>query len=1536
MNVDLSIPEGLPEGVAAKLAELRQELEDGDITAKGYNKRRDAILSEAAATEELAPLSTVSTTASSSYGGGAAPQPSLSNRPSLDGQSLRYQPSMASMNDFYQRNAYPQESDSWSLYEGQNAPESTGTLPANQQPMYRMMTVDAQRAVAEAAASISNVKLQKPLEPRELPDSAGSDPHNKSIQMSRFDNLPSILRHRGKSISRQNAFVVLDNKGKEVSAIAWDKLASRAEKVAQMIHDKSGLYRGDRVTLLYQSTEVIDFAVALLGCFLAGVVAVPVSPNAPFKDIAYILGSTQSHLALTTDTNMKSMQRVMNAQKLQWPKGVEWWKTNEFGSYHPPNKKAELPALQVPDLAYIEFARSPLGELRGVVMSHRTILHQMTCLTAILQSRAVYNGKDARSSGAGGKTVLCNLDVRQSIGLIIGILLTVYSGNCMVYLPQHAMEVGGLYAHVVSRHRANIILSDYPSLKNAVYNYQAFPHLTRNYSKKHPVDLSHVEWCLIDTLTVDTEFHELLADRWLKPLGNKHAREIVAPLLTLNEHGGMVVSMRDWLKGAEKLGCTLHQSAMEDENGGPFDLSEVLLEKDALTTNTIKIVSTTPSHSITEDMKKFIRVGAFGFPLPDATLAVVNPDTCILSPELDVGEIWIDSPSLSGGFWGLVKETDTVFHATCYDHDGMVDMEFLRTGLLGFTYNGKVYVLGLYEDRLRQKVDEEQQQQQRPESEISETNSIVGNARNNAISQYRYHYTAHLVQTIMRAMHKVHDCSAFDIFVNGEHLPVVIAEVKFPAVGGPSMQQLNEITEGIIAVLNEVHKVRLYCVLITPAESLPRIMRSGRPEIGNMLCKRRFDMGALPAVYVKFGLVDNESSALLRSIPMGPDPDGGIWSPAISHIRNESLGDEQQYSGVDFRDVVIDDRTAAPLSDFDSIVQILQWRISHQSDELAYSTIDARGRESKGLSWKKFDQKIAAVAAHLKIKLRMRAGDTVVVMMTHSEEYVISVYACLTLGVTVIPLSPIDSNRLNEDVPTFLSMCKEYSVRTILVNGDTETTLKAKGVHQHMKQTASVLKMTIPLTVNTAKCKLTNHSWKDFRVEPAWLKPDYAALVWVYWTADHKWTAVQLSHQTIMGMCKIQKETCQMSSTKPVVGCVRSVSGIGFLHTVLMGPYLGASTLILSPIDFASNPTTFFLSLSRYKVKDTYATPQMIDHACAMMKPKGFSLAETKNLMVSCDGRPRTDLVKKMRLLFSATGLESSSINLGYSHSLNPLITTRSYMSLEPIDLWLDPIALRQGYISVVNPDNCANALHLHDSGMVPVSTQVAIVNPETCQLCKIGEYGEIWVYSDGNVAGFYRSKDTFSQERLHGKLADTNADVEYVRTGDLGFLHTVTKQLPNNSGSVEMQTLFVLGTIGETFEVLGLNHFPIDIENSIERAHRGILGAAIFQAGGMTIVLCEVAQSQQQYGMIPVTSPRHLSLASLVPVVVNTVLNDHQFVVDIVAFVGRGDLPRSRLQEKQRGKIMASWVQKKLNLLGQFGVNLGEKSMAKAIRPEN
>lgn len=630
------------------------------------------------------------------------------------------------------------------------------------------------------------VQTMMPLEPRDLPFDV-YDPHNPNIQMAKFDNIGAVLRHRGRVQPRQTAFWVLDSKGKETASISWEKVASRAEKVAKVIRDKSNLYRGDRVALVYRDTEIIEFVVALLGCFIAGVVAVPINSVDDYQKLILLLTTTQAHLALTTDNNLKAFHRDISQNRLKWPSGVEWWKTNEFGSHHP-KKHDDTPALQVPEVAYIEFSRAPTGDLRGVVLSHRTIMHQMACISAIVTT--IPTGRETSDTFSGNlrdkngkfiappsrtsptEVILSYLDPRESAGMILGVLYAVYGGHTTVWLETPTMDTPGLYAHLITKYKATILVADYPGLKRAAYNYQQDPMATRNYKKNADPNFGSVKICLIDTLTVDCEFHDILGDRWFRPLRNPRGKELIAPMLCLPEHGGMIVSVRDWLGGEERMGCPLSIEEEDEEddddkelenntNGyssligggttnkkskqkkGRNELLEILLDKEALKMNEIVVVAIGEEASKRANEPGTMRVGAFGYPIPDATLAVVDPETNLLCSPYSVGEIWVDSPSLSGGFWQLQKHTETIFHARPYRFvEGsptpqLLELEFLRTGLLGCVVEGKIFVLGLYEDRIRQRVEW-------VEHGVLE-------------AEHRYFFVQHLVTSIMKSVPKIYD-----------------------------------------------------------------------------------------------------------------------------------------------------------------------------------------------------------------------------------------------------------------------------------------------------------------------------------------------------------------------------------------------------------------------------------------------------------------------------------------------------------------------------------------------------------------------------------------------------------------------------------------------------------------------------------------------------------------------------------------------------------------------------------------------------------
>lgn len=1401
----------------------------------------------------------------------------------------------------------------------------------------------------ENSLQLDPSRLEKPLYPRKSVEFA------KTLSLA---GLVEILAHRAVIYKSEPALVVLDGKGKEVNSISWDKLYSKAVKVAYEIEHKLSLKNSDTVVLLYKDGEVAEFAVALFGCFLARVTAIPIHQDVSLPEVINIITLTSTKLMLFSDSVARELEKLNTPGpnlRLNWPPKLIRWKTTDFGSA----KKSELAQAQTKlktiteksktDLAYVEFSRSPVGELRGIALSHRTIMHQMNCLNKTLLSLPDAGGELNRSYKEyrkNRKVVFATLDIRFSIGIILGMLFTVYSGNVLLWAPLRVMETQGLYANIISRIRASLLLADYFGLKRVTYDYQQAPNATRYFSKTQSVDFSSVKWVLVNALTIDGEFMEILANRYLRPLGCQQPENAIIPMLTLSEYGGMVISLRDWIGGKANLGL----ENVTDDNNTPHELSAVLIDKEALSRNVVKILDTSPSSS--DDISPgALRVDAFGYPLPDATLAVVNPELSTLVNKGELGEIWIDSPCLSGGFYGLRKESKLIFHAKCRGGNGVLEMDFLRTGLLGFTFNGKVYVLGLYEDRIRQRISWlDQKLYQKLKKDL-----LIGNGS-------RYHYSSHLLATLASEVRQVYDCTIFDVFIGNEYLPVAIVEaeiirksieditngdttmpnsksVKSELDGVTSSASvplnepvLNSIAQKCFDTLYQKHFLRLYCVVVVDCDTLPKILRSGGREIANMLCKKRFLEGSLRAEYVKFFVRKS-----ISMIPHGEDVIGGIWSPYVSELRRRTLEKfPTQISTIDYREKSFDEKTGAPLTDFKTIIDILKFRVASSGDSIAFHNIDNNGKIStKPITWKKFESRVYSVCQYFMEK-SITPGRHVVLMYSLSEEFVIAVYACFMCGIIPIPMLPFDSNRIGEDFPAFVGVLRDFDINEIFVNEEVEKFLKNGPIADVLKKLSNKRARGLKIKNTTKLTKVSSIANLNSKISKAqaavnFRNPNTIAIIWLNFTSDHYRVCATLSHKAIMGVCKVFKETCNLSSRSSIVGCVRHSSGIGFIQAALLGVFLGTTTYLSSPVNFAENPLAFFLSLARYKVKDVFVTEQMLKYAAIKFTPKGFNLSHLKNMMISSENRAEIDFLRKIAKVFQPTKLGAASLATVFNHYYNPIISTRSYATVAPVDLYLDPIALRQGYISMVNQAEVPNALHIQDSGMVPVCTEIAIVNPETKYLCKEGEFGEIWVCSEANLTSFTNGPkgpvDKFCESQFHGVIADGNPDLTYLRTCELGFLHTISiaKNLTSSNDKEEQissfQPLFVLGKISDTFEVMGLHHFPIDIENTIEACHHEIYknGSCVFKCADYTIVVCE--------------SKRSRYFASLVPLIVNTVLSKHHIIVDIVAFIKKGEFPISRLGTKQRARIVDAWVQGVLPINALYGVNYGENSMIKLVK---
>ena len=80
--------------------------------------------------------------------------------------------------------------------------------------------------------------------------------------------------------------------------------------------------------------------------------------------------------------------------------------------------------------------------------------------------------------------------------------------------------------------------------------------------------------------------------------------------------------------------------------------------------------------------------------LPGEEVLIVDGDTCQPLASDRIGEIWVRSPSVGQGYWEREEVTRETFEGYTADGAG----PYLRTGDLGFLYDGQLYVAGRLKD----------------------------------------------------------------------------------------------------------------------------------------------------------------------------------------------------------------------------------------------------------------------------------------------------------------------------------------------------------------------------------------------------------------------------------------------------------------------------------------------------------------------------------------------------------------------------------------------------------------------------------------------------------------------------------------------------------------------------------------------------------------------------------------------------------------------------------------------------------------------
>jgi len=448
--------------------------------------------------------------------------------------------------------------------------------------------------------------------------------------------LVDLLRLRAEMDPDECTYTFLMDGEAEEERISNKELYSRARAIAGSLQ---GLrMQGESALLLYPSG--LDFVVALFGCFLAGVVAVPVYPprrNASLLKIEEVAADSRAKVALTSESATRRIEPLLNETREL--RDLRWIRTDEVAPEV--GEQWEEPRISGEDVALLNYTSGSTGFRKGVILTHSNFLNNTAAsLVHICHKRS--------------SVALCWLPLYHDLGLLSGILQPLYGGYQSVLMsPMAFLQKPLRWLKAIARYDATI--SGGPN-----FAYDLCVRRIRHEDCRH-LDLSSWDVAFIggepirgETLNFFTEMFERYGFR----------RKAFLPYYALAE--ATVIAS----------GC------LAERPPTVCAVDSKLLRKDMVFE--IPLNASGSRHLV-----------GCGQPLPDHEIRIVDPEKLTERADGYVGEIWIRGPSVGQGYRNRAKEPERTFGARLNTSG---EGPYLRTGDVGFMRMGEVFCCGRLQD----------------------------------------------------------------------------------------------------------------------------------------------------------------------------------------------------------------------------------------------------------------------------------------------------------------------------------------------------------------------------------------------------------------------------------------------------------------------------------------------------------------------------------------------------------------------------------------------------------------------------------------------------------------------------------------------------------------------------------------------------------------------------------------------------------------------------------------------------------------------
>ncbi|XP_033848236.2 disco-interacting protein 2 homolog C-like isoform X10 [Acipenser ruthenus] len=329
--------------------------------------------------------------------------------------------------------------------------------------------------------------------------------------------------------------------------------------------------------------------------------------------------------------------------------------------------------------------------------------------------------------------------------------------------------------------------------------------------------------------------------------------------------------------------------------------------------------------------------------------------------------------------------------------------------------------------------------------------------------------------------------------------------------------------------------------------------------------------------------------------------------------------------------------------------EVLQWRAQTTPDHTLYTLLSSRGTIASSLTCLQLHKRAEKIAAMLGERGHLQDGDHVALVYPPGIDLIAAFYGCLYAGCVPITVRPPHPQNIATTLPTVKMIVEVSRSACIMTSQVICKLLRSK------EASAAVDVRTWPPVLDTDDLpkKRPPQVYKPS-------DPDTLAYLDFSVSTTGMLAGVKMSHTATSAFCRSIKLQCELYPSREVAICLDPYCGLGFVLWCLCSVYSGHQSILIPPSELEINPALWLLAVSQYKVRDTFCSYSVME-LCTKglglqtesLKSRGLDLSRVRTCVVVAEERPRISLTQSFSKLFKDLGLHPRAVSTSFGCRVN-------------------------------------------------------------------------------------------------------------------------------------------------------------------------------------------------------------------------------------------------------------------------------------------